>query len=437
MLRLRETYPYTGRLPYGLPFSSHPDTKPMEISANLSLSYVMPQQAQKHVTVNESFRRLDAITQLSVLSDAVDTQPADPADGDRYLVPQGATGAVWAQFQPGSIAAFQDDAWTEIVPKTGWRAFAENRNSVLIFDGIAWTPITANGSPTETSSVFGINTAADATNRLAVKSDAILFSHDDVTPGSGDCRFVLNKAASGGTASLLFQRAFAGQVELGLLGKDHFGIQVSDDDGASFDPVLSIDPASNEITLSRAVLGDGIRSAELHFSTSNADPFWAIGQATDSSFFIQRRSGGFGTGGKVLIYDENGALGLWGAPSAKGKIATVSNINVDGVENILYLEQTALSPVSGIARFHNNEDNATPILRCTTDTKTVLSVPADGTVLFGLPLQLVNKTVATLPDAAQAGAGALVFVSDAAGGNVPAFSDGAQWRRMTDRAIVS
>lgn len=31
----------------------------------------------------------------------------------------------------------------------------------------------------------------------------------------------------------------------------------------------------------------------------------------------------------------------------------------------------------------------------------------------------------------------LIYVSDEAGGAVPAFSDGTNWRRVTDRAIVS
>lgn len=31
----------------------------------------------------------------------------------------------------------------------------------------------------------------------------------------------------------------------------------------------------------------------------------------------------------------------------------------------------------------------------------------------------------------------LIFVSDETGGAVPAFSDGTNWRRVTDRAIVS
>ena len=44
-------------------------------------------------------------------------------------------------------------------------------------------------------------------------------------------------------------------------------------------------------------------------------------------------------------------------------------------------------------------------------------------------------TVATLP--AVGPLGAEIFVSDETGGAVPAFSDGTNWLRTTDRAIVS
>ena len=43
----------------------------------------------------------------------------------------------------------------------------------------------------------------------------------------------------------------------------------------------------------------------------------------------------------------------------------------------------------------------------------------------------------SLPSAATATAGAIVHVPDESGGAVLAFSDGANWRRVTDRAVVS
>jgi hypothetical protein len=45
-------------------------------------------------------------------------------------------------------------------------------------------------------------------------------------------------------------------------------------------------------------------------------------------------------------------------------------------------------------------------------------------------------TVATLPSAAD-NPRMTIYVSDEVGGAVPAFSDGVNWRRMTDRNVVA
>ena len=49
---------------------------------------------------------------------------------------------------------------------------------------------------------------------------------------------------------------------------------------------------------------------------------------------------------------------------------------------------------------------------------------------------LLSYTVATLPDAA-ANAFTIVHVSDESGGPTLAYSDGADWLRATDNAVVS
>jgi hypothetical protein len=64
-------------------------------STNLSLPFLQPAQAQKHVTVNESLLRLDAIVQLSVVSATTSAQPGSPVDGAMYILPSGKTGAAW------------------------------------------------------------------------------------------------------------------------------------------------------------------------------------------------------------------------------------------------------------------------------------------------------------------------------------------------------
>lgn len=55
---------------------------------------------------------------------------------------------------------------------------------------------------------------------------------------------------------------------------------------------------------------------------------------------------------------------------------------------------------------------------------------------FDVPVMLKPFTVATLPSAA-AWRWGLVGVSDEAGGTTLAFSDGTDWRRVQDRAVVS
>jgi hypothetical protein len=91
---------------------------------------------------------------------------------------------------------------------------------------------------TDNLPTFGVNTSPDSTNRLAAKSDAVLFSHDDVTPGTGDQRTVLNKASTGKTASFLFQSNFSGRAEIGLTGNDDFSFKVSPDGAAWSDALV-------------------------------------------------------------------------------------------------------------------------------------------------------------------------------------------------------
>ena len=53
-----------------------PDTSP-----NLALPYLLPAQAQKHVTHNEALQRLDAVTQLVVEAFGATTPPGSPGVG--------------------------------------------------------------------------------------------------------------------------------------------------------------------------------------------------------------------------------------------------------------------------------------------------------------------------------------------------------------------
>lgn len=209
----------------------------METTTNLNMPYLAPAQAQKHVTHNEALRRLDAVVHLSVLAMDVGVAPASPNEGDRYHVAQAAQGD-WVG-RDGQIAAFQDGAWAFLQPRAGWILHDHSASSLYVHDGVTFQPIGGRFGAASAPR-FGVNTVADPTNRLAVKSDALLVSHDDVTPGSGDVRIVVNKAAEERVASFLFQDNFGGRAEFGLIGDDQFRCRVSTD-GATFHDGFVVD----------------------------------------------------------------------------------------------------------------------------------------------------------------------------------------------------
>ena len=53
-----------------------------------------------------------------------------------------------------------------------------------------------------------------------------------------------------------------------------------------------------------------------------------------------------------------------------------------------------------------------------------------------LPVLLPSYLKTALPSAAS-NTGAMIYVTDDVGGAVPAFSDGTNWRRVTDRNVIS
>lgn len=110
----------------------------MQNSPRLKLPYLAPQQSQKHVTVNEGLRRLDALAQLTVLSASTLAEPAAPVEGDAYILPADAAGAAWSGLSPNAIAVFQDGAWTGIEPGAGLRAHVADEGAFRFFDGACW-----------------------------------------------------------------------------------------------------------------------------------------------------------------------------------------------------------------------------------------------------------------------------------------------------------
>ncbi|MBP0484487.1 DUF2793 domain-containing protein [Sagittula salina] len=203
-----------------------------DVSAVLSLPYLLPAQAQKHVTHNAALAMLDVAVQLAVISRSEVSPPPTAVDGDRYLLPAGASGD-WAG-HADEIAVKDQGAWTFHAPVAGWRATVLDEDAVARFDGSAWQ----SGEGALRAETLGVNTSADATNRLSVTAPATLLTHE----GAGH-QLKINKAGVSDTASLLFQSNWSGRAEMGLAGTDGFAIKVSAN-GSAWTTALSLDPAT-------------------------------------------------------------------------------------------------------------------------------------------------------------------------------------------------
>ena len=182
----------------------------MTDSTHLKLPYILPGQAQKHITHNEAIAALDTLTQLAVLDRDLNTPPGSPDVNMRYIVGPTPTGA-WTG-KANQITAWDGAAWRFHTPEPGWLAFVLDENGLLAWSATAWEPTLGLDSETP---MLGINTTPDPTNRLAVASDAVLFTY-----GSDDVQLILNKASPTDTDSLIFQTAFSARAELGLTGDD-------------------------------------------------------------------------------------------------------------------------------------------------------------------------------------------------------------------------
>ncbi|MCC5989160.1 MAG: DUF2793 domain-containing protein [Pararhodobacter sp.] len=273
-------------------------------SARLALPFIQPSQAQKHVTHNEALQILDLLVQLVVETFDATTPPSLPEEGQVWAL-GAAPGNEWAG-QAAMLAAWVQGGWVFIAPQPGWRAWGREEEALRIWTGTQWEAPEAAAPDFDDLSGVGINTSFDATNRLSVASPATLLSHE----GAGH-HLKINKAASGDTASLLFQTDWSGRAEMGTAGSDDFAIKVSPDgttwhDGLVVDRESGAVGAPNGLSVSgslnlpaggvmRAALANGTSLSLIGRSADSSGVVADIAAGTDHQ--VMRRSGsaiGFG-----------------------------------------------------------------------------------------------------------------------------------------------
>jgi hypothetical protein len=256
----------------------------MTDSTHLKLPFILPAQAQKHITHNEAIATLDTLTQLAVLDRNLGAPPSAPVTGARYIVGTTPTGA-WAG-KANQVAAWDGASWLFHAPEPGWLAFVLDEDGLLVWSGTAWLPTLGLDAQ---APMLGINTAPDAGNRLAVASDAVLFTH-----AIDDMQVKINKHSVADTASLLFQTGLSGRAEFGTAGDDKLHLKVSPN-GSAWTEALLVDQTSGNI-------GVGMASPVVKLDID--------GPVRVKSYLVASVPSAAATGQVIFVSDETGGATL-------------------------------------------------------------------------------------------------------------------------------
>ena len=151
-----------------------------------------------------------------------------------------------------------------MTPINGWFCWVEDEKDIYVYD-TTWGTFGSSLGAVQNLSLLGVNTTADITNKLAVASEAVLFTNT-----GNNVQLKLNKATPGDTASLLFQSSWSGRAEMGLAGNDDFSVKVSAD-GAAWNTGLALDAATGKVTMPLgAVVTGSITGTAITQSTTDA-----------------------------------------------------------------------------------------------------------------------------------------------------------------------
>jgi hypothetical protein len=239
------------------------------------------------------------------------------------------------------------------------------------------------------------------------------------------------------TGSLLFQTGWSGRAEMGLAGTDNFSVKVSPG-GASWLTALEVDKATGTVTMPHTRLAAGSADGQVQHRAGNgfaADAYFTY-NATTKRLSVGTTS----TNGTVNAHATNGVPCLY--------LTADTGLPYLQMQNGAVWQGVSGGDVQFITGA--NGSFAFTLRRPTGPNTIALWIDSSGRARLGPgapssearlsvdgALKIGSASVASLPSPGAAGSGAIIFVSDEVGGATLAFSDGATWRRVTDRGVVA
>jgi hypothetical protein len=108
----------------------------MSMTARFALPLIAPGQAQKEVYHNEALAVIDAALHACVEDAPAAEPPAEPDEGQSWLVGEDATGD-WAG-RDDSLTTWTAAGWRFVLPKPGMTAWNKATGSWLHWSGTTW-----------------------------------------------------------------------------------------------------------------------------------------------------------------------------------------------------------------------------------------------------------------------------------------------------------
>ncbi|AIQ43832.1 DUF2793 domain-containing protein [Paenibacillus sp. FSL R7-0312] len=155
--------------------------------------------------------------QASVKDQNLSAPPASPVEGERYIIPAGATG-VWAG-KTNQVAEYQSAVWVYYVPVVGWTAYVDDEQKIYSWNGTAWVrtggalqTITAGSGLTGGGQADAVTLNVGAGNGITVSADAIA-----VTAGKGITVDAAGVAANVDGSSIVYDAGNGNRLTVGSI----------------------------------------------------------------------------------------------------------------------------------------------------------------------------------------------------------------------------
>lgn len=145
--------------------------------------------------VNANWLAISVYTQARALN-IVDTLPTSPTQGDVYLLSEAATA------KAGSVAAYDNSAWSYFTPQTGFEFYVASKSAVYRYNGTTWTAASSGGGdytlPAATATSLG---GIKVGSGLTVSKDGMLSASSSTGQEPNSSQGYQGSATSGNTSA--------------------------------------------------------------------------------------------------------------------------------------------------------------------------------------------------------------------------------------------